>query len=365
MSTAFDWRPVDTTRQRLDLLGLPLEVAATLPGANDVHKYREPALDRYVVGKRMMAKFGRPLVEALREPQLQNRLRHDHLVPVIDVCDVLDTRVHPPRRIDGEFTPWYPEGSVADALSNGFRPDVRKALDIGRAAALGLSELQREGYVHRDFKSPNLFLTGDAHVARVGDLGEAHPIDPDGTAPGLDSPTPWIAPEQVARDTCTVKSDLFGLGVVLVELLRGGFDLTGWDRDSAHQRMSRGQTPLARARMEPPPWAPPRVRALVRSLTSADPAARRPATATAVSDILATTPAVGWSPCSPERWEGTARSDGRTYAVTVRHLPRLGEWETRVERHGPSGWRALHSSRAPSRERALAGTFDRALALAG
>lgn len=313
-----------------------------------------------------MAKFGRPLVAALREPQLQHKLLHDHLVPVIDVCDVLDTRFQPPRRVDGEFvmfTPWYPDGSVFDALNNGFRPDVRRALDIGRAAALGLSELHREGYVHRDFKSPNLFLTGDEHIARVGDLGEAHRIEADGTAPGLDSPTPWIAPEQIAQTTSTVISDLFGLGVALVELLHGGLHLNGWDRDAAHQRMARGQTPLPRPQMEPLPWAPPKVRALVRNLTKANPATRRPVTAMAVSDVLATTPVIAWSPAGPDRWEGTARSDGRRYAVAVRHLPRNAEWESRIERHGPSGWRALESTRAPSRVAALAGAFDRALAL--
>lgn len=364
-----DWTTVDTSRELVGTLALPVSVARTLyGGSNPVHQYHEPALDRYVVGKRVGTR-GRPLAESLREPQMQARLSHAHLVPVITVGDVLDLTVDPPVRMPNVVeivTPFYELGSVYDALLRGDGFDVVETLAVCRAAALGLAELHQEGIVHRDFKPLNVFLTGDAVVAKVGDLGEAHPMDDDGHAPGLDSPTPWIAPEQVADDECTIVSDLFGLGVMLQELLVGGFDLhaMGYDRLAARNRMCRGLTPLPRRLLTPPPWAPPRIRTLVRRLTESSPGDRRPRTATRVADILSTTPTIGWRLVreDPSRWEGRSRFTDAHYAVDLRELPRKGEWEISVLREHPSGWRAIERERINDVDRqALKRAFDLAL----
>lgn len=346
-----EWTGVDDSRQLVGVLGLPLEIATTLYGGSaEVHKYWEPALERYVVGKRLLL-LDRPIIGELHEPQLQHRLKHEHLVPVITVSDILDTSSHPPRRLDDEVevvTPFYERGSAFDAIARGEDFDVCEVLDIMRAAALGLAELHGEGYVHRDFKSPNLFLSDDGSIARVGDLGEAHPLDAAGRAPGLDSPTPWIAPEQVAADVATVASDLFGVGVTLVELLQGGLDLRGYTREKGRERMARGLPPLPRAKLRPPPTTPPAVRALVNRLTDARPEQRTPDTAAAVADRLATAPAIGWRKVPGEfRWEGRSRGDGREYAVEFVRRPRRGDWEVATLRRGSSGWRAVQRDNVP------------------
>lgn len=364
-----EWPGVETTRQQVGLLGLPVEVAETLPhGSTQVYKYYEPALDRYVVGKRLFVVPDRPLARLLREPQLQERLRHDHLVPVITVADVTEVVGGQQQRVDNELeiiTPFYERGSVFDTLERGERFDVRAILDIGRAAALGLAELHREGFVHRDFKSPNLFLCDDQSVARVGDLGEAHPCDPEtGAAPGIDSPTPWIAAEQVQHGLATRASDLFGLGVVLVEMLSGGFDLTGYDAEAARARMLRGHPPLPRRALDPPPWTPSAIRTLVRKLIS--PLSERPTSASMVADALATAPVIGWRQKAETRWEGHSRGDGRLYAVEVREMPRARRTEFSVFRHHASGWRALdrRPGAYPARRQDLQGAFDLAVRVA-
>lgn len=360
------WTAVDESREFVGTLALPLAVAETLyGGSNPVHKYWDPAFQRYVVGKRIPL-FDRPLLGELHEPRLQHRLKHDHLVPVIDVGDILDLTVDPPTRIANEvelLTPFYEDGSVFDALGRGAAFDVCAILDITRATALGLAELHSEGFVHRDLKSPNVFLTRDGNRARVGDLGEAHPIDAAGQAPGIDSPTPWIAPEQVAQNAATVVSDLFGLGVMLSELLQGGLDLTGYRRRAAHERMCRGRTPLPRRLLEPPPWSPPAIRTLVRGLTRSHPDNRTPRSAMEVADRLATAPAISWSAVSDHRWEGVPRGQTREYAVDARHLPRKKVWEVSVLRHGGRQWRAIVRTRhAVLDYKALQSAFDLALA---
>lgn len=368
VSRDVDWVAVDDTRQYVGLLGLPLDLAKTLPiGSSTVRKYWEGPLNRFVVGKRVVV-HGRPLIEALREPQLQERLRHDHLVPIITVADVVDLDKSPPERLTDQvelITPFYENGSVFEALVHKTF-NVVECLDVIRAAALGTSELHRDGIVHRDLKSPNVFLTGDAHIARVGDLGEAHPMDASGEAPGLDSPTPWIAPEQVAENVCTAASDLFGLGVMLVEMLRGGLDLSGYNRGAAHRRMVQGLTPLPAAAMTPPPWAPPAVRTMIRQLTDRHSDRRRPISASEVADRLSTVRAIGWVQVDTTRWEGTARRNARQFSLDLRELPRLGLWESRIERRSGASWRSLETSRHPAlADGLLQDRFDRALVLAG
>lgn len=365
------WPDVDATRQLLGTLALPLEAVLTFGvGSSEVRKYREPAMDRLVVGKRVVV-HDRPLADALREPVLQHRLRHDHLVPVITVADVFDMSVEPPARLPDAveiITPYYPRGSVYDALTHGESFDVVEAMDVARAAALGLAELHRQGIVHRDVKSPNIFLTDDRHVARVGDLGEAHELDDRRRAPGIDSPVPWIAPEQVASGLATPLSDLYGLGVVLVEMLRGGLDLHGFDRGAAHRRMCRGQGAMPRRSLAPPPWTPPEMRRLIRRLTEPDLTRRQPQSASEVADLLARSPAVGWYRVrdEPPRWEGGSRRTGTRVAIDTRYLPRKTMWELQLARETASGWTTFRRLRsAQLDDSTLGAAFDAALTRAG
>ena len=96
------------------------------------------------------------------------------------------------------------------------------ALRLGAAVAAGLEAVHAYA-VHRDIKPENLHLGNDA-IARVLDLG-AGKFHRDGlqtTNGGTLGTVPYMSPEQAsAGDTIDGRSDIFSLGVVLVELISG------------------------------------------------------------------------------------------------------------------------------------------------
>jgi serine/threonine-protein kinase len=102
-----------------------------------------------------------------------------------------------------------------------------EAVPIGLGMLGALSALHARGIVHRDLKPSNVFLT--AHGVKLLDFGLARP-ELDGslspaaglTRAGIVMGTPrYMAPEQVTGETVDSRSDLFGAGAVLFEMLAG------------------------------------------------------------------------------------------------------------------------------------------------
>ena len=96
------------------------------------------------------------------------------------------------------------------------------ALRLGGAVAAGLEAVHAYA-VHRDIKPENLHLGNDA-IVRVLDLGAGkfHRAGLLTTSGGTLGTVPYMAPEQLsAANTIDGRSDIFSLGVVLIELISG------------------------------------------------------------------------------------------------------------------------------------------------
>lgn len=104
----------------------------------------------------------------------------------------------------------------------------RVAIDVAQA----LEHAHASGVVHRDVKAANVLLRADGH-AQLFDLGLAQVADqPTLTRSGDFAGTPYaVAPEQVdaRRGALDARADVWGLGVVLYELLtlRRPFEAVG------------------------------------------------------------------------------------------------------------------------------------------
>ena len=108
--------------------------------------------------------------------------------------------------------------------------DVGAAQRVLRQVALGLAAVHRAGVVHGDLKSENIFLErGRDGVARVViiDFGLARSL-----LPGAHRPPPraarevagtvaYMAPEQLQGAEATPASDIYGLGVVVFQMVTG------------------------------------------------------------------------------------------------------------------------------------------------
>jgi TolB-like protein/thioredoxin-like negative regulator of GroEL len=130
-----------------------------------------------------------------------------------------------------------------------------EALRIVIEAAEALSHAHARGVLHRDVKSSNIMLTPEGHVVVV-DFGLAvaegqtrHTLT--GAALGTAA---YMAPEVIQGHEATAASDLYGLGVVLYELITGVLPFRGERRESQlYAAVHTPPEPPSRHRADVPP----------------------------------------------------------------------------------------------------------------
>ncbi|MEY2423806.1 MAG: eukaryotic-like serine/threonine-protein kinase [Acidimicrobiaceae bacterium] len=153
-------------------------------------------------------------------------------------------------------------------------PEVAR---IGGVLADALAHAHEIGVVHRDVKPGNVLFdrSGDVHLT---DFGIARLTDVTAiTATGFVIGTAaYLAPEQVNGDPATPASDIYALGLVLLEALTG---------ERAYQG-SASEAALARLHRQPeiPPTADRSLAALLGAMTASDPSVRP--TAAAVAEAI-------------------------------------------------------------------------------
>jgi serine/threonine protein kinase len=182
----------------------------------------------------------------------------------------------------------YLQGRTLAAVQHaGERLSLGDVLRIGREIAEGLAAAHACGLVHRDIKPANIFLAGRGQSVRIIDFGLARDIGTESSQVTVDGAivgTPaYMPPERIGSEDLDTRSDLFGLGVILYELLAGRLPFEGPTMVAMLAAISRGQPlPLAEAA----PQVPAAVTSLVMRLIAHD-KADRPADALAVAAEIA------------------------------------------------------------------------------
>lgn len=154
----------------------------------------------------------------------------------------------------------------------------------------GLVHIHSQNVIHRDLKPDNIFVEEDYHVL-LGDFGLAksiadHALSPNSggcaTITEFDASTDqgtffYIAPEILNHQTCTTRSDIYSLGVLLVELFHP-FN-TAMERVVTLNNLKATNTP--------PPLLPADISDLVERLIHPDPSCRPSAVDIVLDPIFA------------------------------------------------------------------------------
>jgi len=112
---------------------------------------------------------------------------------------------------------------------------LAETLDIAIQVARGLSEAHARHIVHRDIKPSNIIIT-DRGVAKIVDFGLARVISSASSQQSIrtSGTAAYMSPEQAMGKTLDHRTDVWSLGVVLVEMATGMVGhLLAWER---HER---------------------------------------------------------------------------------------------------------------------------------
>ena len=165
-----------------------------------------------------------------QEIRLAARLQHPHIVGVLD-SGAADHRLW--------FTMPFVEGeSLRHRLSRERQLPVEDALRLTREVADALDFAHRHGVIHRDVKPENILLT-ESH-AMVADFGIARALTSGATTQtGISMGTPrYMSPEQATNAAAVdARTDVYGLGCVLYEMLAGEPPFTGPTAEAILARM--------------------------------------------------------------------------------------------------------------------------------
>jgi serine/threonine protein kinase len=190
---------------------------------------------------------------------------------------------------------------------------------VGAQVADGLAAVHAQGIVHRDVKPANVLLETDGSHVKLADFGiallrDAARVTGTGTVMGTAA---YLAPEQVTAQGISGKSDVYSLGLVLLECLSGRMPFPGSAVESATARLTRSP--------EIDPALPTAWRVLLHVMTATDPA-ERPSAAEAAERLRALSyddgaPATQLLPGGPGTLTAAAAAAGAVGATAVLGSP--------------------------------------------
>jgi predicted hydrocarbon binding protein len=214
----------------------------------------------------------------VRESRAAAQVDHPHVVSIYHVGEE--------RGLPYLVMPFLEGRSLAEHLRREGPLPPAEAVRIAAEIAAGLGAAHARKLVHRDIKTENVILVGPARHVRIIDFGLAHETLVPGhrlTIDGIVVGTPaYMAPERASDGIVDGRADLFGLGVILYEMLCGRMPFEGRTAVAVLAAIARGSpTPLD----EISPDLPLPLADLTMRLIAHDPA-DRPADANAVARSL-------------------------------------------------------------------------------
>ena len=154
-----------------------------------------------------------------QEAHALSRLNHPNIATIYDFAREGETDYIVMELIPGESL-------AARIAREAIAPE--QLLSVASQTLEGLAAAHSQGIIHRDLKPANLQITPDGRV-KILDFGlarltrldrvEAATASTDENAMGITGTLAYMAPEQLRGDSVDARTDLWGMGVVLYEMI--------------------------------------------------------------------------------------------------------------------------------------------------
>lgn len=245
----------------------PLRILAR-GGSSSVYRGRDEILGRDVAIKLFNAGAVADIRKQQEELRMLASLSHHGVVAVIDAGIDDSTPTDPRPFIVMELV----RGITVRQAIVGRQLSAREIGEIGFEIAEVLEYIHHRGVIHRDITPSNIMLVdyGTQHSrprARLTDFGiSIDTLSHENESEELFGTIAYVSPEQALNEPLGPASDIYSLGLVLIECFAREVAFPGAPVVSAVARMTRDP--------EIPPWVDARLSPILASMTLREPAGR-------------------------------------------------------------------------------------------
>lgn len=192
-------------------------------GMADVYLARDTILNRTIAIKILRTSLAKDpvyIARFQREASAAAALSHKNIVEIYDVGEDNDQYY-----IVMEYVPGT---TLKDLILRRGAVHVMEAIDIMKQVLSGTARAHQMGIIHRDLKPQNILVT-DSGVAKIADFGIAsiQSLSQFTQTDVIMGSLHYLAPELARGEKATVQSDIYALGIVFYELLRGEVPFNG------------------------------------------------------------------------------------------------------------------------------------------
>ena len=192
-------------------------------GMADVYLAQDIILNRTIAIKILRTSLAKDPIYVTRfqrEASAAAALSHKNIVEIYDVGEDEDKYY-----IVMEYVPGM---TLKELILKRGAVHVVEAIDIMKQVISGISKAHQLGIIHRDLKPQNILVT-DSGVAKIADFGIAsmQSLAQVTQTDVIMGSLHYLAPELARGEKATAQSDVYALGIVFYELLRGEVQFNG------------------------------------------------------------------------------------------------------------------------------------------
>ena len=211
-----------------------------------------------------------------REALSASSLAHPNIVEMYDVGEDDGTYYIVMEFVDGK--------TLKQLLKKRGTLTLSEAIDIMSQLTDGMAHAHDSYIIHRDFKPKNIMIKDDGQI-KITDFGIAMALNSTQLTQtnSVMGSVHYLPPEQASGKGCTIKSDIYSMGIIFYELLTGNLPFRGDNAVEIALKHMREPLPSLR---EENPAIPQSIENIIRRATAKNPKNRYESARSMHEDLL-------------------------------------------------------------------------------